>query len=176
MTTADEKGALPPGTSWEDLAGDDELFSGLREFMASHIPLNRYLGLQVRELSEGRAVLTLPFKPELIGDPVRPALHGGAISMLADTAGGAAVLAGVRMEALVSTIDLRIDYLRPGALLELVAEASLVRLGGRVGVARIQIWQDSDEGNASAEARPAEDDARRLIAEATGVYSVRRPE
>ena len=94
--------------------------------------------------------------------------------MLADTAGGAAVMAGVGLEALVSPIDLRVDYLRPGALLELVAEASLVRLGGRVGVARIQVWQDSDEGNDSAEVRPATNDARRLIAEATGVYSVYR--
>ena len=51
-----------------------------------------------------------------------------------------------------------------------------IRLGGRVGVARIQVWQDSDEGNASAEARPATNDARRLIAEATGVYSVYRPQ
>ena len=128
----------------------------------------------MREVGEGRAVLAIPFRPELVGDPVRPALHGGVISMLADTAGGAAVMAGVGLEALVSTIDLRVDYLRPGALLELVAEASLVRLGGRVGVARIQVWQDSDEGNDSAEVRPATNDARRLIAEATGVYSVYR--
>ena len=139
-----------------------------------HIPFNRFLGVQVREVGEGRAVLAIPFRPELVGDPLRPALHGGVISMLADTAGGAAVMAGVGLEALVSTIDLRVDYLRPGALLELVAEASLVRLGGRVGVARIQVWQDSDEGNDSAEVRPATNDARRLIAEATGVYSVYR--
>jgi uncharacterized protein (TIGR00369 family) len=176
MSTSDQAPDFAPGSSWRDLAGDDEQFSRLRAFMSTHIPFNRYLGMQVRDISEGRAVLSLPFKPEFIGDPIRPALHGGTISMLADTAGGAAVLAAVRMEAMVSTIDLRIDYLRPGALLELVAEASLVRLGGRVGVARVQVWQDSDEGNASNEARSAGDDARRLIAEATGVYSVRRPE
>jgi len=176
MSPSDQVPEFTSDISWSDLAGDDEQFSRLRAFMSTHIPFNRYLGMQVRALSEGRAVLALPFKPELIGDPIRPALHGGTISMLADTAGGAAVLAGVRMEALVSTIDLRVDYLRPGALLELVAEASLVRLGGRVGVARIQVWQDSDEGNASNEARPAGDDGRCLIAEATGVYSVRRPQ
>jgi uncharacterized protein (TIGR00369 family) len=163
-------------TVWKDLVGDDLDSASLYRFMQEQIPFNAHLGLEVRELGEGRAVLALPFRPEFVGDPIRPALHGGTISMLADTAGGAAVLTGVRMRALVSTIDLRIDYLRPGALLELVADASLVRLGGRVGVARIQVWQQPDQGNDSEEARSSEASGRRLIAEATGVYSVRRPE
>jgi uncharacterized protein (TIGR00369 family) len=163
-------------STWEELVGEDTSAAMLRRFMSEQIPFNVHLGLEVRELSEGSAVLALPFRPEFVGDPIRPALHGGTISMLADTAGGAAVIAGLRMRGLVSTIDLRIDYLRPGALLELVAEGRLVRLGGRVGVARIQVWQQSAEGNDSDEARSAEDGGRRLIAEATGVYSVRRPE
>ncbi len=162
-------------STWEELVGDAPDASVLHRFMSELIPFNAHLGLEVRDLGEGRAVLALPFRPEFIGDPIRPALHGGTISMLADTAGGAAVLAGLGMAGLVSTIDLRIDYLRPGALLELVAEASLVRLGGRVGVARVQVWQQSDEGNDCEEARSEGDDTRRLIAEATGVYSVRRP-
>jgi len=162
--------------TWEELVGEDTSSAALRRFMAEQIPFNAHLGLEVRDLSEGSAVLALPFRPEFVGDPIRPALHGGTISMLADTAGGAAVLAGLGMRALVSTIDLRIDYLRPGALLELVAEGRLVRLGARVGVARIQVWQETHEGNDSDEACNSEDGARRLIAEATGVYSVRRPE
>jgi len=174
MTSSEHLPEIDPASFWTDPADGDGQVSRLHEFMAMHIPFNRFLGVQVREVGEGRAVLAIPFRPELVGDPLRPALHGGVISMLADTAGGAAVMAGVGLEALVSTIDLRVDYLRPGALLELVAEASLVRLGGRVGVARIQVWQDSDEGNDSAEVRPATNDARRLIAEATGVYSVYR--
>ncbi len=145
-------------------------------FMTHGIPFNRHLGLEVRELAVGRAVLALPFQPAFIGDPFRPALHGGSISMLADTAGGAAVLAGVDAGSPVSTIDLRIDYLRPGALVDLVAEAALVRLGGRVGVVRIQVYQESNEGNASEEARIDEEGTCRVIAEATGVYSVRRPQ
>jgi len=176
MSPSDQEPDLSPGISRSGLAGDDEQFSRLHEFMSLRIPFNRYLGVQIRALSEGRAVLALPFKPELIGDPTRPALHGGTISMLADTAGGAAVLTGVPMESLVSTIDLRVDYLRPGGLLELVAEASLVRVGGRVGVARIQVWQDLEEDQSSNEARTAGDDVRSLVAEATGVYSVRRPQ
>ena len=46
----------------------------------------------------------------------------------------------------VSTIDLRIDYLRPARLETLVAEATLVRLGNRVGVADIRMWSGSVDG------------------------------
>ena len=146
----------------------------LRRFFEESIPFNRFLGLRVPLLRQGRVSLLLPFRPELIGDPSRPALHGGTISMLADTAGGAAVFTGVQDGDRVSTVDLRIDYLRPGASVDTVAEATVVRLGGRLGVSRIQIWQERSAGNESAEARGDEQEARRLIAEATGVYSIRR--
>jgi uncharacterized protein (TIGR00369 family) len=85
--------------------------------------------------------LEVPFREELIGDPVRPALHGGVMSALADAAGGAVVWASLDDErARVSTIDLRLDYLRPGKLELLVAEAQLVRIGNRVGVADVRLF------------------------------------
>ena len=40
----------------------------------------------------------------------------------------------------MSTIDLRIDYLRPARLEPIVAEARVVRLGNRVGVADIRLY------------------------------------
>ena len=151
-----------------------EYLAMLKLFFEEQIPFNKFLGLSVRDLAPGSIVLALPFRKELVGDPLRPALHGGTISMLADTAGGAAVFSAVDPGDRVSTVDLRIDYLRPGALVETVAEARVVRLGGRVGVARIQVWQERSEGNESIEARQGEEDARRLVAEGTGVYAVRR--
>jgi acyl-coenzyme A thioesterase PaaI-like protein len=57
---------------------------------------------------------------------------------------------------------------------ETVAEAHVIRMGGRVGVARIQVWQERSAGNESTEAREGEQAERRLVAEATGAYSVRR--
>jgi uncharacterized protein (TIGR00369 family) len=40
----------------------------------------------------------------------------------------------------VSTIDLRIDYLRPARLVTVVAEATIVRVGNRVGVADVRLF------------------------------------
>src|SRR5262245_47270094 len=78
-------------------------------------PFNKFYGVKIGLLEEGRVRLELPFRPEFIGDPMRPALHGGVISMLADTAGGMAVWTKISLDDRVSTIDLRIDYLAPGA-------------------------------------------------------------
>jgi uncharacterized protein (TIGR00369 family) len=77
---------------------------------------------------------------------MRPALHGGVLSALGDAAGGAAVWAGIEDEnARISTIDLRIDYLRPARLVALAAEATVVRVGNRVGVADVRIFNTDED-------------------------------
>lgn len=144
---------------------DEELRGHLalvRKIMAELIPFNQVLGLEVMDLGEGRAVLGLPFRRELVGDLARPALHGGVLSALADTCGGAAVWTTIGSEDRVSTIDMRIDYLRPAPLEKLMAIGEVLRVGNRVGVAAIRIVP---------EARPQD-----IIAEGKGVYSVRRIE
>lgn len=126
-------------------------FDLLRHVMEEIIPFNRHLGVKVTELRKGHARLEIPFRDELVGDPLRPALHGGVLSMLADTAGGAAVWTGIEDErARVSTIDLRIDYLRPARLETIVAEAHVVRVGNRVGVADVRLFHPSHESETVA--------------------------
>ena len=113
----------------------------LRQVMEEVIPFNRYLGVKVTEVRASFARLEVPFRPELVGDPLRPALHGGVLSALADAAGGAAVWTGIEDDrARISTIDLRVDFLRPARLLTVIAEATVVRLGNRVGVADVRLF------------------------------------
>jgi uncharacterized protein (TIGR00369 family) len=123
----------------------------LKQVMEEMIPFNRFLGIAVAELRSGFARLEVAFRPELVGDPLRPALHGGVLSALADTAGGAAVWTGLEDDrARVSTIDLRVDYLRPAKLELVVAEANVVRLGNRVGVADVRLFHPTAEGDTIA--------------------------
>jgi uncharacterized protein (TIGR00369 family) len=123
----------------------------LKQVMEELIPFNRYLGVRVAKATPGFARLEVPFRAELVGDPTRPALHGGVLSALADAAGGAAVWTGVEDErARVSTIDLRIDYLRPAKLELVIAEAQVVRVGNRVGVADVRLFQPSAEADTIA--------------------------
>ena len=89
-------------------------------------------------------------KPELVGHFSYNRIHGGVISAGLDAMGGLACMAAIgarhmdeppakRLErfAKLGTIDLRIDYLRPGIgeWFELTAE--VLRLGSRVGSTRM---------------------------------------
>lgn len=138
-----------------------ETHDALIRFFEEGIPFNRYLGLKVVDISAGHCTLRVPYQPALVGDASRPAIHGGVISSLADTAGGLAVfsMAG-SVEARVSTVDLRVDYYSPAPLEDLYAVAEVVRLGNRVGIARIAIHSG---------------DPTRVLAEGKGVYNVHKP-
>jgi uncharacterized protein (TIGR00369 family) len=143
------------------MTSESEAFSLLREFMEQRVPFNRSLGITVTELRPGFATLAVPFRPDLVGDPDRPALHGGVLSALIDAAGGAAAFSLVALpDDRVSTIDLRVDYLRPAELLDLRAEATVTRMGNRVASVDVRCFH------------PGASD--RLIATGKAVYNVRR--
>jgi len=133
---------------------DQDTFDLLKAFMEEQIPFNAHLGLRCVSLGEGTARLEIPFREALIGDPFRPALHGGVISMLADTCGGAAVFSlfdDVRDRT--STVDLRVDYLRPGRKETLVAEAEVIRAGNRVAVVDVVVFHPGSEDEPVATAK-----------------------
>ena len=123
----------------------------LRKLSEELIPFNKFLGLRVVSLSEGRVVFEIPFREELVGDPFKRALHGGVISALADVAGGMAIWAVLDgNEHRLSTIDLRVDYLRPGRPETLVAEGQVVRAGRSVGVADVRLYHPGAPGDTVA--------------------------
>ena len=126
----------------------------LKEFMETGIPFNEYLGMKVTSIEEGRAEMKIAGRPELVGDPFRPALHGGVISALADAAGGLAVFATADPGRVASTVDLRVDYLRPGNVdIDLFAQASVLRIGNRVAATHTLLYQtDIKEPIATASA------------------------
>jgi len=113
------------------------------QVMEEHVPFNKLLGIKGESARDGRAVLVLPVRPEFMGDGRRPALHGGVVSSLIDTAGGVAAWSALSSGESVSTVDLRIDYLEPATLRgPLRAEAELVRKGNRVCHVRVTCTQD----------------------------------
>lgn len=83
-----------------------------RKFIEA-IPHSHALGMTVEELGDGIAVISMPYDEKLVGDPQTGVIHGGAVSALMDTCGGAAVLSHPSVNGPTATIDLRIDYMRP---------------------------------------------------------------
>ena len=131
----------------------------LKKIFEEAILFNRLLDMKVERLRRGFARLRIPYREELIGDPMRPALHGGVVSTLIDAAGGLAAFTGVRTEDRISTVDLRVDYLRPAALADLWAEATVLRVGNRVAVCDVVVYQSHPD---------------RPVAVGKGVYSINR--
>lgn len=145
---------------------DADLQQAVANFF-QRIPFNQMLGIEIDELSEERVSMHLPMKPELIGNFLHGILHGGVISSLLDVCGGAMALIGAfanhqnlpaaeRMSKLsrLGTIDLRIDYLRPGRGQRFTATAMPLRAGNKVAVVRMELH--SDDGT--------------LVAVGTGTY------
>ena len=83
-----------------------------RRFITA-LPHSHALGMELQEIGEGVAVITMPYSPALIGDPATGVIHGGAVSALMDTACGAAVMSHPQAGFSTATLDLRIDYMRP---------------------------------------------------------------
>jgi len=125
----------------------------LIRFFHEQIPFNRHLDMRVEEVEPGRCRVRIPFAEHLVGDPFRPALHGGVLSTLADAAGGLAVFSTIDMQKMrVATVDLRVDYLRPGLLEDLLCDARVVRVGNRVTVSQMTLHH-GDPDYVAAEAR-----------------------
>jgi uncharacterized protein (TIGR00369 family) len=94
-------------------------------------------------------------RPELVGHFAYGRLHGGVISAVLDAMGGLAAMVGVAERhssdnaqqvlhrfARLGTIDLRVDFLRPGLGRHFVATADVTRLGGRVGSTQMRLIND----------------------------------
>ena len=139
----------------------DERIASLRRLFEEEIPFHRALGLRVLTAGPAGAAVTIPPAPQLTGDPHRPAVHGGVLATLIDTAGGLAVFLAVGPGDRVSTLDLRVDYLRPAATdRPLTAEARVLRVGNRVAVTEIWVHHGDPEA---------------AVARGTAVYNVSPP-
>lgn len=111
--------------------------------MTEHIPHCRRLGMDVVLLDPCRAIVRLPYREELVGDPVRKVVFGGAITTLLDHAGGLAVFASLEKLTAIATLDLRIDYVRaarPGVAL--LGEALCYRRTSHVAFVRATAYEE----------------------------------
>ena len=121
-------------------------YSELKELMEKGVPYNAHLKMKLEIIREGYCLVRVPWAAHLTGDAGRPAVHGGVLATLLDAAGGGACWSLLKNEGdKLSTVDLRIDYLRPGPAKDMLCEAKVVRMGNKVSVARMEIFSDGDD-------------------------------
>lgn len=109
--------------------------------IVEHIPYARFLGIGVDR--KGTEITTLlPFKEELIGNTMLPALHGGAVGAFLEFTSVIQLLFDTSCERIPKTVDISIDYLRSGKPVETFGRAIVTRQGRRVANVRAEIWQE----------------------------------
>ena len=140
----------PPSTAHPP-AFEPEFVAALTQLFEEKIVFNQVLGLKVTELRADGATGRIAMRPELVGHFAYNRIHGGAISAGLDAMGGLAVMAALGTKHMdeapeqrlhrfsrLGTIDLRIDYLRPGIGEYFELRAEVLRLGSRVASTRME--------------------------------------
>ena len=130
---------------------DTEIVSSLQNLFEEKIVFNKLLGLKLNTVTATHVSASMVMRPDLIGNFSEGRLHGGVISAALDTTGGIAVTAALCARyagesfdqhavrfARLGTIDLRIDYLRPGISTHFEMRAQVIRLGARIANTRME--------------------------------------
>ncbi len=130
---------------------EPEFVTGLKQIFEERIVFNQVLGLKITSLLPERVLARIDMRPELVGHYAYNRIHGGVISAGLDAMGGLAVMAAIGARhmdeapeqrlhrfAKLGTIDLRIDYLRPGIGSHFELSAEVLRLGSRVASIRME--------------------------------------
>jgi acyl-coenzyme A thioesterase PaaI-like protein len=130
---------------------EPEFIAGLRAIFEEKIVFNQVLGLKITELRPEIVRGRIAMKHDLVGHYTHNRVHGGVISACLDAMGGLACMAAIGARHLdeppaerlhrfskLGTIDLRIDYLRPGIGTHFDMHAEVLRLGSRVASTRME--------------------------------------
>lgn len=131
----------------------------IKAYYLEMMPFNKVLGIGIDLLDyeTGDAVTSFNMRPDLVGNPVAGILHGGVTASVIDLTGGLSALLScaryhqnkpleVIQKKLVSsaTIDMRVDYLRPGKGVSFKCLSRVIRAGSRIVVTKIDLYNETD--------------------------------
>ena len=111
-----------------------EAFNAL---LTEKLPMGVALGIRALSIGKGTARLIMPFGPHL----TRPVdvVCGPALMTLADVALYAAVLSAIGLQEMAVTSNLNISFLRKAERCDIIAEASLLKLGRRLAMGAVEM-------------------------------------
>ncbi len=112
--------------------------------MLEAIPYMSFMGIEL-ERAHGELLTVMRFSDHLIGNPTLPALHGGTLGALMESAAVFELMWRVDMTSVPKVVNITVDYLRSGRPVDTWAKARLSRQGRRVATVSVQAWQEDRE-------------------------------
>lgn len=123
-----------------DIETRERQLNELRAVDPAMMPLGHTLGFRTVRVSSGEAVVVLPSERRL--NNLFGYMHGGAIFAIADTAIGLAYVASLDSERTGTTVESKINFLRPVLSGELQAFARCVNQGRSLSVYECDVRDD----------------------------------
>lgn len=120
----------------------------LQRFL-DRVPYVRFLGVRA-DLAGDEMTAILPFSPHLVGNPHIPALHGGVLGAFMEITALMQLSVTQQGERLPKTIDVTIEYLRPGRAIDTYARAEVRKVGRRIANVHVEAWQEARAAPVSA--------------------------
>ena len=105
------------------------------------IPYARFLGVYLEETPSG-LLCVMPFRPDLVGNVVLPAVHGGVVGAFLELTAMLQLVEVSGTERVARPINFSIDYLRSAGPRETRGRAEIVKHGRRIANVRVVAWQD----------------------------------
>lgn len=115
--------------------------SGDLTCLVDAIPASRFLGIGVERDPEG-LVYRLRYAPRLIGNSALPALHGGTLGALLETAATFQLLWDSGASRAPRIVNITFEFLRSARAVDTLARAEITRQGRRVATVRVLAWQE----------------------------------
>ena len=125
----------------------------LAERMTDLVPHAAALGMELISVKDGRGVMRVAWRDDLVGDPDAGVIASGVVTALIDHTCGLAINAAFAQPMPIATLDLRIDYMRsaaPGA--GVTCEAHGYKVTRSIGFVRAEAW-DTDRADPVATAQ-----------------------
>jgi len=108
------------------------------------IPYARMLGVRLEQTPSG-LVCVMPFRSDLVGNVVLPAVHGGVVGAFLELTALLLLVEIGGEERVARPINFSIDYLRSAGPRDTFGRAEIVKHGRRIANVRVVAWQDDPD-------------------------------
>ena len=132
-----------------------QILDKISQIFLEVLPFNTLFHYRIGTLTNNYAELIFDRRDEFIGNRMQNILHGGVISSALDTVGGFIAARSIFTDtqectiedfterfSKLGTVNLHVDFLRPGKGRSFTASAQIERMGNKIGVFRVALHNE----------------------------------